>query len=60
MGHIPIVAMTANVLPHQVAAVRAAGMNDHVGKPFKREELKDVVERWTRRSAECGAREHVA
>jgi signal transduction histidine kinase/ActR/RegA family two-component response regulator len=60
MGHIPIVAMTANVLPHQVAAVRAAGMNDHVGKPFKREELKDIVDRWTKRRAEEVVRESVA
>jgi CheY-like chemotaxis protein len=29
--------------------VRAAGMDDHVGKPFKREDLYAVVERWTGR-----------
>ncbi len=43
---IPIVALTANVLPHQVAAFREAGMNGHVGKPFKREELFAVVDSW--------------
>ncbi len=52
---VPIVAMTANVLPQQVTAVRAAGMDDHVGKPFKREDLFAAVERWTgRRSAAAG------
>ena len=43
---IPIIAMTANVLPQQVEAFRGAGMDDHLGKPFKREHLASVVERW--------------
>ena len=42
---IPIVAMTANVLPQQIAEFRLAGMDDHVGKPFRREQLLAVVER---------------
>ncbi|MGY2049322.1 PAS-domain containing protein [Methylobacterium sp. JK268] len=45
---LPIIAMTANVLPAQVAEFRAAGMDDHVGKPFGREALLAVVRRWTR------------
>jgi CheY-like chemotaxis protein len=43
---LPIVAMTANVLPQQVAQFRAAGMDDHVGKPFKKEELYAAVAKW--------------
>ena len=43
---VPIIAMTANVLPQQVAEFRAAGMDDHIGKPFQRAELYAVVERW--------------
>jgi len=43
---VPIIALTANVLPQQVAAFRAAGMNDHVGKPFKRDVLLSAIERW--------------
>jgi signal transduction histidine kinase/CheY-like chemotaxis protein len=43
---IPIVAMTANVLPEQVEQFRAAGMNDHVGKPFDRYELYALIDRW--------------
>jgi len=43
---VPVIAMTANVLPDQVAEFVAAGMNDHVGKPFERHELYRVVERW--------------
>ena len=44
----PIIAMTANVLPRQIAMFKAAGIDDHVGKPFKRKELFDAIERWTR------------
>ena len=43
-GRIPVFAMTANVLPEQVAKFLAAGMSGHVGKPFKREELFAAVE----------------
>jgi signal transduction histidine kinase/ActR/RegA family two-component response regulator len=45
-GEIPILAMTANVYAEQIAAFRAAGMNDHIGKPFRRDELSRVLNRW--------------
>ncbi|MGY2047553.1 PAS domain S-box protein [Methylobacterium sp. JK268] len=45
---LPIVAMTANVLPAQIAEFRAAGMDGHVGKPFKRDDLHRAVARWRR------------
>ena len=44
---VPIVAMTANVLPDQVAELREAGMDDHVGKPFRRADLFATISRWT-------------
>ncbi len=44
---VPILAMTANVLPDQVTALTEAGMDDHVGKPFRRTELCAAIERWT-------------
>ena len=44
---VPIVAMTANVLPEQIARFRQAGMNDHVGKPFQAGELLATIGRWT-------------
>ncbi|KAF1854899.1 hypothetical protein Lal_00008113 [Lupinus albus] len=44
-SRIPIVAMTAHVLPEQVATMRAAGADDHVGKPFDRAYLRTVIER---------------
>ena len=42
---LPIVAMTAHVLPEQVQAMLAAGLNDHVGKPFDRAHLQALIER---------------
>ena len=48
--NIPIVAMTANVLPQQVETFRSAGMDGHVGKPFKREELSQLSIGWQRGS----------
>lgn len=42
---LPIVALTANVLPFQLAELRAAGMSDHVGKPFRRDELLAAIDR---------------
>ena len=44
-ARVPIIAMTANVLPQQVAAFRAVGMDDHVGKPFRREDLFAAIEK---------------
>ncbi len=43
--NIPILAMTANVMPLHLAACRDAGMDDHVGKPFKRDALLSAVAR---------------
>ncbi|WP_336485704.1 PAS domain-containing protein [Methylobacterium nigriterrae] len=44
---VPIVAMTANVLPQQVEALHEAGLDDHVGKPFRRADLFATIARWT-------------
>jgi PAS domain S-box-containing protein len=49
---IPILAMTANVLPDQVQRFRDAGMDDHIGKPFDRAELYRIVDRWLSGDAE--------
>lgn len=39
----PVVAVTANVLPEQVAAYKAAGLDEHLAKPVKREELVELL-----------------
>ena len=46
---VPIIAVTANIRPEKVALFQKAGMNDHIGKPFKREALVGVVHRWLNR-----------
>ena len=43
---LPIIAMTAAVLPEQVRGFKEAGMDDHVGKPINRTELKATLARW--------------
>lgn len=42
---IPVVALTANVLANQIEACRAAGMDDHLGKPIKVEDLLRLLSR---------------
>lgn len=39
----PVVAVTANVLPEQVAAYKSAGLEEHLAKPVKREELVELL-----------------
>jgi PAS domain S-box-containing protein len=46
-GRTPIVALTANVLPEQVANCLAAGMDDHLGKPINPVKLLETVVRWS-------------
>jgi signal transduction histidine kinase/DNA-binding response OmpR family regulator len=53
---IPIVAMTANVLPAQIEELREAGMDDYVGKPFRRADLFATISRWTAPGARRPAR----
>jgi len=43
---IPIVALTASVLPGDRETCLAAGMDDFIGKPFSFEQLTTVVARW--------------
>jgi len=52
---MPIIAMTANVLPEQVRMFREAGMDDHVGKPFKRADLYRMIDHWLSRKPDANA-----
>lgn len=46
----PVIALTANVMAHQVSAYRAAGMDGCIGKPIERGALLDAI-----RAATAGA-----
>jgi len=43
---LPIIALTANALPDERERCRAAGMNDYLAKPFRREELVSLLDSW--------------
>jgi CheY-like chemotaxis protein len=47
VARLPIIALSAGVLPKDVDECYAAGMNDHIGKPFDRDEMYRVIEQWT-------------
>jgi CheY-like chemotaxis protein len=44
---VPILAISANVLPEQVAEAREAGMDDHIAKPIDPAELIGKIAKWT-------------
>ena len=44
--NLPIVALTANAMPEERERCRAAGMNDYLAKPFRREELEALIDHW--------------
>lgn len=48
--HVPIIAMTANVMQGDRQMCLEAGMNDHVAKPFNRRMLVSVLEKWLPKS----------
>lgn len=48
---VPILAMTANVLPDQLARYREAGMDGSITKPLDRERLRAAVTQYSRPSA---------
>ncbi|MDR2694922.1 MAG: response regulator [Deltaproteobacteria bacterium] len=45
---VPILAMTANAMAEDRAKSLAAGMNDHLSKPFNPEQLERLLHRWLR------------
>jgi signal transduction histidine kinase/ActR/RegA family two-component response regulator len=52
----PIVTMSADVMPEQVARCVAVGMNDRVSKPLNIEDLHACLVRWIGRDSEGHAR----
>lgn len=45
---LPVIAVTANVMQGDREACLNAGMNDYITKPYDRQGLKTVIERWTK------------
>lgn len=45
---LPVVAMTANAMPSDKAACLAAGMQDHIAKPFNLDELIEKILRYSK------------
>ena len=43
---LPIIAMTAHTLAHEQKISAAAGMNDHIGKPFNNTSLYRTLAKW--------------
>jgi len=52
MDTLPVVAMTANAMDADRDACLAAGMNDHIGKPFDMHRLVAKVLQWSRHAGE--------
>ncbi len=52
---VPIVAMTAQALPAQIAACRKVGMNDHLAKPIAPDRLEAMIQKWTSATASSPA-----
>jgi signal transduction histidine kinase/ActR/RegA family two-component response regulator len=46
-GQVPIIAMSADVMPEMVERCRRAGMSDSLGKPIQIEALQATLARWT-------------
>ncbi len=52
-GTLPLLALTANARPEDVAACLASGMDDHLSKPFDQLDLEETIRHLTR--AKCAA-----
>jgi len=51
-AHLPIIAMTANVMPEDRQRCLDCGMNDYVGKPIEWDEMFRVLLKWIKPESE--------
>jgi len=52
LANIPIIAMTASVLDEPERRMVEGGMNDYISKPFKPQDLHDMLTRWLSKSVQ--------
>ena len=52
---LPVIAMTANAMVGDREKVLAAGMNDHIAKPIKLDEMFATLARWLRPAADASS-----
>ena len=55
LRHLPVIALTANAMVGDSDKALAVGMNDHIAKPIKLEELLATLERWVRHARVAAA-----
>ena len=48
--HLPIIALTANVIKEDVDGYYKAGMDDHLSKPFTADKLREILNKWVPQS----------
>jgi CheY-like chemotaxis protein len=54
VGHVPIIAVSANARREQIEQTKRAGMDDVISKPFHIPELMSVIEKLLNSSVETG------
>ena len=57
--HLPIVALTADVLAENVATYYEAGMDDYMPKPFTADKLREVLLKWVEQSSSHLEPDHI-
>jgi two-component system sensor histidine kinase/response regulator len=55
LDNLPIVAMTAHTMTHEREKSLAAGMNDHIGKPFDEADFYRILALWIPQSKQFAA-----
>jgi CheY-like chemotaxis protein len=49
---VPIIALTAHILPEHRERARKAGMNGHMAKPVELSQLREQLQHWREQKAE--------